>query len=95
MSCSICGEEGHNARTCPLRNRDVPRDYALWMKFDNITQKEAADLQAQIIKDTARIAPQARGTGVKGPVRELPERIRDALQLPGEDELDKKKKRRP
>lgn len=92
MRCSICGEEGHNARTCPSKNKGIPRDHALWMKIDNITRKEAADLQAQIIKDTARIAPEARGTAVKGPVKGLPERIRKALNLPGEDKNAKKEK---
>ena len=93
MRCSICGEEGHNARTCPLKNKDVPRNHALWMKIDNITQREAADLQAQIIKDTARIAPEARGTAVKGPVKGLPERIRKALKLSEGDENAEQKKR--
>ena len=93
MRCSICGEEGHNARTCPLKNKDIPRNHALWMKIDNITRREAADLQAQIIKDTARIAPEARGTAVKGPVKELPERIRKALKLSeGDDDNASKEK---
>jgi hypothetical protein len=41
MSCSICGSKDHNARTCPYKNKGVPRDHALWMKFDNMTQREA------------------------------------------------------
>lgn len=92
MPCSICGQEGHNARTCPLKDKQIPRDHALWMKFDNITQREAADLQAQFIKDTARIAPEARGTAVKGSVKELPQRIREALKLSGDHEHDTEKK---
>ena len=50
MSCSICGKKDHNARTCPYKDRSIPRDHALWLKFDNMTQKEASDLQAQILK---------------------------------------------
>lgn len=92
MRCSICGQEGHNARTCPLKDKQIPRDHALWMKIDNITPREAADLQAQIIKDTARIAPEARGTAVKGSVRELPKRIREALKLPEDNENGRKEK---
>lgn len=92
MRCSICGQEGHNARTCPLEDKQIPRDHALWMKIDNITQREAADLQAQIIKDTARIAPKARGTAVKGSVKELPKRIREALKLPEGNETGPKEK---
>ena len=88
MSCSICNEKGHNARTCPYKDKEVPRDCALWMKFDNLTEREAA---AQVIKDKARIAPKARGTAAKGDARELPGRIKEALQLPGGDNGTKKK----
>ena len=44
MKCSICGNPNHNARTCPHKDKDVSRDQALWMKFDNITSKEAAHI---------------------------------------------------
>ena len=83
MSCSICGSKDHNARTCPCKNKGVPRDHALWMKFDNMTQREASDLQAQILKDKNRIAPDARGTAAKGKKSELPGRIQEALRLLG------------
>ena len=83
MSCTICGDKGHNARSCPYRDRNVPRDHALWMKFDNMTQREAADLQSQIMRDKNRIAPEARGTSAKGKKSELPARIHDALKLLG------------
>lgn len=91
MGCSICGKDGHNARTCPDKDKDVPRNQALWMKFDNLTAKEAANLQAQVIKDKDRIAPKARGTAAKGNVRELPGRIQDALKLLGGGNGSKKK----
>ena len=50
MKCSICGNPNHNARTCPHKDKDVSRDQALWMKFDNITSKEAAKLQRLVIR---------------------------------------------
>ncbi len=69
MRCSICGKDGHNSRTCTYRDSEPPRDQALWMKFDNITEREAADLQAAIIKETLNKSP-GRGkkwyTGRKG-----------------------------
>ena len=83
MSCSICGSPDHNARTCPYKNKDVPRNQGLWVKVDNLTPREAADLHAQIIKDKNKIAPNARATAAKGDVKELPGRIRDALKLLG------------
>ena len=92
MKCSICGNPNHNARTCPHKDKDVSRDQALWMKFDNITSKEAAKLQAQIIIDKNRIAPKARGTAASGNKKELPNRIKDALNLL-EDNGDGSKKK--
>lgn len=93
MRCRICGKEGHNARTCPYREKEVPRNRAFWVKVDNLTEREETDLLAQIVKDKGRIAPKARATAAKGDVRELPDRIRDALKLPGHgEEHDKEKK---
>lgn len=51
MRCSICGETGHNARTCPQKEASSERSHALWMKVDNITPKEASDLQIAFQKD--------------------------------------------
>ena len=92
MKCSICGNPNHNARTCPFKDKDVPRDQALWMKFDNINSKEMVELQAQIIKDKYRIAPKARGTSASGTKKELPNRIKDALNLLEDNGNDSKKK---
>ena len=91
MTASNCGNSNHKTRTCPHKDKDVPRDQALWMKFDNITSKEAAELQAQIIKDKNRIAPKARGTAAAGNKKELPNRIKDALKLLGDGDGSKKK----
>ena len=84
MRCSICGKEGHNARTCPYRDQNVPRDRAFWLKIDNLTEREESDLLAQIIKDKNRIAPKGRAAAAKGNVKDLPGRIHDALGLLGE-----------
>ena len=88
MRCSICGAEGHNARTCPYKDKDVPRNRAFWVKVDNLTEREESDLLAQFVKDKGRIAPKGRATSVKGDVKELPGRIREALRLPGGDDGD-------
>lgn len=91
MRCSICGETGHNARTCPQKEASSERSHALWMKVDNITPKEASDLQIAFQKDKERIAPCGRGTAVKGSVRELPNRIKERLALfGGYDEPEEK-----
>ena len=81
MKCSICGSSGHNARTCP----HSPRDHALWVKFDNMTSNEASRLQRQIMADKERIEPNARATAAKAKTKDLPDRIKKALGLPGGD----------
>ena len=83
MRCSCCGKEGHNARTCPYKDKDMPRNRGLWVKFDNLTEREESELLAGIIKVKGRIAPRARGTSANGDVTELPDRIRGALILSG------------
>ena len=92
MKCSICGKEGHNARTCSKKDDSDERNQALWMKFENLTEDEAAKLQAKIIKEKSKIAPKARGTAVKGDVRELPGRIQGALKFLGGGKNGSKKR---
>lgn len=89
MKCSICGCEGHNARSCPNRKED--RNHALWVKVDGLTEQEATKLQLRFMEDKSKIAPKARGTSAKGSVKELPNRIQDALKLLGENNESKKK----
>jgi len=89
MRCSICGCEGHNARSCPNRQED--RDHALWVKVDGLTEREATKLQSRFMEDKSKIAPKARGTSAKGTTKELPDRIKDALKLL-EDKNEPKKK---
>ena len=50
MRCSKCGSPDHNVRTCPYRDQDVPRNRALWVKVDNLTEREEADLLSGIVK---------------------------------------------
>lgn len=57
-----------------------PKDYALWVKFDDISRKEASALQAQIIKDKEQIASGGRGTSVLAQMSELLTRILAALR---------------
>ena len=94
MRCSICGKNGHNARTCPYKDKDVPKDRALWLKVDHLTEREETELLLQFIKDKGRIAPEARATSAKGNAKELPDRIRKALQLPEHGGKNGSKKKR-
>ena len=83
MRCSKCGSPDHNVRTCPYRDQDVPRNRALWVKVDNLTVREEADLLSGIVKLKKKVAPKGRATSANGDVKELPGRIRDALKLLG------------
>ncbi len=82
MACSICGQKGHNAKTCPHTQQPTQaRNSALWLKFDHITEHESDELLKASIDAKSKIAPHARGTFAKGKKHELPDRIRQALQL--------------
>jgi hypothetical protein len=83
VGCSICGKEGHNARSCQqLRENQETKEQALWVKFDNITRKESSDLLKGLVDVKDRIAPDARATFARGNIRELPDKIKSALSLP-------------
>ena len=98
MACSICGSEGHNARTCPQRENSISqvdseyRDFAFWMKVDGITEDEAIAFEHNAIEAKKRIAPKGRGTMVAADKKDLPERIREAQGLKIENNDSKKRK---
>ncbi len=76
MKCSICGKEGHSKKNCPEE-----KNYALWVKFDNISVTEAISLSNSIVKTKQKLAPQARGTSVQALKKELPSKVKEALKL--------------
>ena len=95
MKCSICETEGHNARTCtknPVPPAKTDETHALWVKFDNITPKQADELLKAVIDVKSAIAPTARGTFAKGSRTEMPQKIAEALKVdrPGEGDEPKK-----
>lgn len=83
MSCSICKEDGHNAKTCSKSNREpVPAEsHVLWVKFDNVTLQQADELLKGAIDLKSAVAPNARGTFAKGTKSEMPRKIAEALNL--------------
>ena len=66
--------------------REETRDHVLWMKIDNLNTGEAIDLEAQIKRDKARIAPKARGAAFHANKKELPGRIKKSLGFGDNDE---------
>lgn len=85
MPCSNCGQDGHNARTCSqnitTNSDNNDRNHALWLRFDNITEKEADDILKSVIDAKREIASHGRGTFAKAPKKELPNKISEALKL--------------
>lgn len=89
MSCRICGDDGHNSRSCPHKakqtDQEKNRNHALWVKFDNVSEKDADELLKEIIDVKREIAPHARAVYAKADKKQLPNQIRKVLQLPKAD----------
>jgi hypothetical protein len=94
MACSICGIDGHNSKTCQ-KNSQVTQPnegHVLWVKFDNITPKQADDLLKGAIDLKSILAPNSRGTFAKGTKSEMPRKISEALGLTKNESDDDQKK---
>lgn len=84
--CSICGGTGHDARNCPMRDANTPKDKILWLRIANLTDKQADDMTSAVAKAKRKIAPDADAAFAKGDKKSLPGRIFKALGLgKGED----------
>ena len=92
--CSICGLDGHNARTCtqaPI-SPENEADHALCLKYDNITLKQADKLLTNAINSKTKIAPDGRVAFAKAPAKDLPKRIRETLAIESRGSGDEPKK---
>lgn len=94
MACSICGEDNHNARTCPQKdlaenNASNQNDsYAVWMRYGGMSKQEAKEFRRRSEDLLDEVAPDAYGVSAAGKERELPERIQEALN--STDQSDRK-----
>lgn len=86
MACKICGNDGHNSRTCPqllpvpAGNSATPSDYALWMRYGGLTKDQAKELKNKLEECIEAIAPDSYGVIAAGKASRLPERIQQAIQ---------------
>ena len=86
MACKICGNDGHNSRTCPqmlpvpASNSTNTNDHALWMRYGGLTKDQAKQLQHGIEELIEKIAPDSYGVIAAGKASKLPERIQQAIQ---------------
>jgi hypothetical protein len=93
MACSICGESGHNSKTCPQKK--LPKennDYAIWTKVEGITESQARELSHRIEDAKSEIAPHGRGTTVKAPIKDLTKEIKNALTIKDQSDGEKETK---
>lgn len=102
MSCSICGEPGHNSRTCPqlLPAAQTPNgdDYAIWFRYGGLKKDQAKELKRQFEDLVEKIAPDSYGVIAAGKEKKLPERIQQAIkgaQPPSTHTLDGKPQDKP
>lgn len=77
--CSICGGTGHDARNCPMRGVNDPKDKILWYKITNLSDEQADKMNSAVAKAKRKIAPEAEVAFAKGDKMSLPERIAKAL----------------
>lgn len=87
MDCPVCKTDEHDLSTCPHGKSMAvkPEDsHVLWVKFDNITSKQADELLKATIDIKSTIAPDARGTFAKGTKKEMPQKIAEALGVQSE-----------
>jgi hypothetical protein len=78
--CTNCGGVGHIADQCPSEPQDK-KNYAMWIKFDNVSQEECDEILKGVIDVKRKVAPKSRPTYAKAPKNELPMRIKEALAL--------------
>ena len=78
MRCSNCNQEGHNRRTCPnlVESDEEPRDRAIILRVDGMTQKEQNEMHLELVKLKKRVTSDAaKATLVEGKSKELPSKI--------------------
>ena len=91
MSCKICGNDGHNSRTCsqlppvPASSSSNTSDHALWLRYGGLTKDQAKQLRHGVENLIEQIAPDSYGVIAAGKASKLPERIQQALQAQQEN----------
>lgn len=70
--CSICHQEGHDARNCPNESRDQTFKGFV----DGISKREAKTLQKEFLDLKDRCCPEGRLTAVTGSTSEMNKSIK-------------------
>ncbi len=77
--CSYCGGYGHDARNCPSKKANEPRNTSAWYKVDNLTDEQADKMTMGFMKLKRKVAPDAHVAFAKGDTKSLSARIAKAL----------------
>jgi len=96
MACSICGEEGHNSRTCSkkkvLTNKEE-RNQTLIFRVDNMTENEVELMHIKLVKlKKENTSNEAKATLIEGKSSELPSKIQAIINQNNSQLLPQKKK---
>ena len=84
--CSLCGQPGHNIRTCPDKPRE-PRDHRIVANITNLDREEADRLGNAIKREKRRIAPDSKGTLANTKRKQLPRPDSEQKQLPEPEDI--------
>jgi len=88
MACSLCGEEGHNSRTCPKKVNKLDENVAgkdrMIIAIDNTDEETLNKLTYAIMEAKRTISPHARGTIVLGNEKTLPHKLFKLLENVGD-----------
>ncbi|WP_353500053.1 hypothetical protein [Vibrio sp. CB1-14] len=89
MKCSICGQSGHNKRSCTQTVSEPSpdtRDRALILRIDNMTQTEQDEMHIELVRLKKRVTDSAaKATLVEGGSKELPSKIRALIEAQEEN----------
>jgi hypothetical protein len=96
MACSICSQIGHNSKTCPhlqlsenISTEDQNNDYAVWIRYRGMSKQQAKEFRRRTEDLLDEVAPDADGITAWAKERELPDRIRKAMDATSRSEQKK------
>lgn len=98
MACNICGEGGHNSRTCPqllpasANDSGNTGDHAIWLRYGGLTKEQVKIIKHKFEEIIEAEAPDSYGVIAAGNAKKLPERIQLAMQNSQDSAKQLKKK---
>ena len=87
MRCSLCGQDGHNRRSCStLSANGEVRDRALILRVDGMTEREQSQMHTKLVQLKKKVtSDQAKAILIEGKSKELPSKIRALIEDQGDE----------